>query len=262
MAGSGPTHRLLIVAALLALSPARAAAQTLRGQVVDGSSEAAIARATLRLVGADSLAVASAVTDDAGGFALTAPAAGEYMVRVESLGYDAAVVGPVRLRVNGFVDVTLALTARPIPLDSVAVQVGQQDIWLQRAGYYERKEHSGGVFLDAAQLAQRHTQRMGDALSGVQGVRVLSDGGVTDLQLRGRMTDVFRNPRICLPLVYLDGLLVSDGQVANSGRFNLDSLPVDHIAAIEIYMGEASVPLQFARGGGACGAAIFWTKSP
>jgi hypothetical protein len=119
-----------------------------------------------------------------------------------------------------------------------------------------------GKYLDANDILKRGAgSRMADVLGGISGVRVLTEGGKTDLQIRGAMTNVFRgNPQMCLPLILVDGLLVADGMTDGYGRMNLEQIRPQDVAGIEIY-GEAGVPLQFARGGGACGVVLFWTKS-
>ena len=103
------------------VAPVALSAQTLRGTVVDTSTEAPVGGATLLLVAPDSQRVASTLTDDAGAFSVTAPRPGEYMLRVERLGYDIAFVGPFELKAQGFVDITLALAPVTIALDSPVV---------------------------------------------------------------------------------------------------------------------------------------------
>lgn len=253
--------RWLPVLIALAL-PTGASAQALRGRVVDATSQTPVAGASLRLLSADREEVAVGIADDEGTFALLARAAGEYMVEVERIGYRSVTLGPFRLRASGFAEVTLAMTPSPIPVDSVDVSVRNQDPALRSAGFYGRRQEGRGTFLERADIEKRSTNRMADVLSGLGGVRVITDNGMTDVQLRGSMTNVFRpgGPQVCFPFVFVDGLLVADGKMAGYGRMNLETVRPSDVAGIELYMGESSVPLQFARGGGACGAVLFWTR--
>ena len=250
----------LLVALLLAL-PAGAGAQTLRGTVLDRSTRGPVAGAAVLLLRADSQQVASSISDDAGRFALSA-AAGEYLVAVQRIGYAPFVDGPLRLRAGGFAEVNLSLVPQAVPVDSVAVSVPQQDPALLRAGFYQRRKDGGGIFIDRDFIERRQSSAVADILSGLQGVRVLNTNGSTDVQLRSSMTTTFRGmPQMCLPLIFVDGLLLADGKVAGAGRMNLEQIRPHDLAGIEVYNGEASVPLQFARGGGQCGVVVFWTRS-
>ena len=103
---------------------------------------------------------------------------------------------------------------------------------------------------------------LADVLGGISGVRVIADNGTTDVQIRSSMTNVFRpgGPQLCLPLVFVDGLVMADAKMPGPGRMNLEQIRPQDVAGIEIY-GEAGTPLQYARGGGQCGAVLFWTRS-
>ncbi|MSR35698.1 MAG: hypothetical protein EXR95_03490 [Gemmatimonadetes bacterium] len=248
----------ILVTALAA--PAAGRAQSLRGSVVDASTQLGVAGAAVRLIGADSQQVATAIAGDDGRFAVAAPV-GTYTVVIERIGYTTTTFGPVRLRPSGFVEVNFALDPDPVQMDSLAVRVDEQDPTLRRAGFYQRMQDRHGLFLDRAYIEKRGSARMEDVLGGLTGVRVIHDGAGIDVQLRGSMTNVFRGtPSMCLPLVFVDGLLVADGKVSGFGRLNLESIRPQDVAGVELYMGESSVPLQFARGG-ACGALLFWTRS-
>ena len=251
----------LLVALLLCSLPAAARAQTLRGHVTDRATGEPVSGATVTLVSADSQKVAAVVTDDAGAFSVTG-AAGVYTVSVERLGYAPESGGPIRLRANGFAEVGIALTPRAIALDTLGVSVEAQDPALLRAGFYRRQQQGGGTFLDRAQIRQRGS-RMSDVLSGLRSVRVVNSDNGIDVQLRGAMTQTFSptGPKVCYPLIFVDGLLLADGKTAGAGRMNLELLSVSDLSGIELYSSEATVPIEFARGGGQCGALLYWTRS-
>jgi hypothetical protein len=254
---------LLIAALLAAALPPAVAAQSLRGRIVDGSTRQPVGGATVRLLDPDSQQVAGTIADDGGLFTLPAPGAGEYHVSVERIGYTTTVAGPVRLRVNGFANVTVTMRPQPVPVGAVGVQVEAEDAWLRRSGFYDRRQEGMGKYLDFEEIQQRAAGgRMADVLGGISGVRVIADNGTTDVQIRSSMTNVFRpgGPQLCLPLVFVDGLVMADAKMPGPGRMNLEQIRPQDVAGIEIY-GEAGTPLQYARGGGQCGAVLFWTRS-
>src|SRR5688500_17972605 len=113
----------LVAALLLVAAPAETDGQTLRCRVVDTSSETAVAGATLQLLAPDSQVVIAGLSGDAGAFSLLAPRPGEYMLRIERLGYQTSVVGPLRLRAGAFLDVTIALGPAALPVEGVRVEV-------------------------------------------------------------------------------------------------------------------------------------------
>jgi hypothetical protein len=228
---------------------------------MDVATRGPVPGATVILVRPDSQQVASAISGDDGRFSVTA-VPGEYMVTVQRLGYGPLTDGPVRLRANGFAEVTLGLQPQAIGLDTVGVSVNQQDPALLRSGFYQRKKDTHGIFLDRAYIEKRATQRMADILGGLQGVRVIDSNGYTDVQLRSAMTNVIRGaPQMCLPLIYVDGLLMADGMVPGNSRMNLELIRPNDVAGIEVYSGQSSAPMQFSRGGGQCGVVVFWTRA-
>ena len=257
-----PPPLLLAAALLLGILPLPAGAQSVRGRILDGTNREAVGGATVRLIDPDSQQVATTIADDAGFFVVPAPGTGEFRVTVERIGYVTTLAGPVRLRANGFVSVTVEMAPQPVPVGAVGVQVEAQEPALSAAGFYDRRQEGMGKYLDHIQIEKRGSaSRMSDVLQGISGVRVLNHNSGTDVQLRSSMTNVFRGqPSICLPLIFLDGLLVADAMTPGPGRMNLETIRPQDVAGIEIY-GEAGAPLQYARGGGACGVVLFWTKS-
>jgi hypothetical protein len=252
----------LLLALFLGLLPDPADSQSIRGRVLDRSTREAVGGAAIRLLAPDSQQVASTLADDAGFFTLPAPAAGEFLVAAERIGYAPTTTGPVRLRAGGFASVSISLQPQAIPLDSLGVAVDPQDQWLRNSGFYARRQEGMGKFIDHLEIRKRNAGgRMADVLQGIPGVRVISENGATDVQVRSATTNVLRGrPSICLPIIYLDGLIATDAMTPGPGRFNLEQIGIHDVAGIEIY-GEAGAPLQFARGGGACGVVLFWTRS-
>lgn len=64
----------------------------------------------------------------------------------------------------------------------------------------------------------------------------------------------------CFMDVYLDGALVYDSKHPENGLFDVNSIPPEHIAGIEVYTGAAQTPAKYNRTGGGCGVLLIWTR--
>ena len=105
------------------LAPARAAAQTVRGQVVGSGAEGAIAGARVLLLDNAGRRVAAAVTGPDGAYRLVAPTGGSYLLRVERIGFSATSTR-VELRDGGVIERRLVSGTRPVMLAGVTAQSG------------------------------------------------------------------------------------------------------------------------------------------
>lgn len=139
--------------------------------------------------------------------------------------------------------------AAPQPMAPVVVTASRGGpYWL--LGFYQRRQRSVGYFLTRDQIARHDDVRLTDLLRArVPAVQVGSSGmGQSRLRLRGQR---------CAPMVWIDG-----GSTP-AGEFDLDILQVSTIAAIEIYPGGATAPVEFRTGFGrdACGGVIvIWSR--
>ena len=107
-----------LLAAALVL-PALAGAQTVHGRVTEAGSGAPVGGAIVLLVDENGTRQAATLADGAGEYRLTGPAAGTYRLRVERVGYEAAVSAPVELRVGETVERALAAEPRRVTLPPV-----------------------------------------------------------------------------------------------------------------------------------------------
>jgi hypothetical protein len=251
----------LVVAALLAAATSPAAAQTLQGRVVDTSTEAPVAGATLQLLAPDSQVVASGLSGDAGAFTILAPLAGEFLIKVERIGYQTAVLGPLRLRARGFLEVTIALGTAAIPVEGVNVEVTPRIPFLESAGFYDRRQKTGGQFLDRSEIEKLSLQKVSDLLNTFRGVRIVRTGGEVDVQLRGAVARALSGVTECLPPIFRDGVMLAPQYPPEPKmRVNLDEVVTEDIEAVEVYVGQSTVPAQFAANGAACGAIVLWRR--
>jgi len=98
-----------------------------------------------------------------------------------------------------------------------------------------------GRFITPEEIERSRATRTLDLFVGMEGVRIVGN----QLLLRD-----------CSPQTYVDGLpLHIDADLPVDVM-----VPFEALAAAEIYLGVAQVPLQYGGTGGACGVILFWTK--
>ncbi len=122
------------------------------------------------------------------------------------------------------------------------------DALLRRRGFFDRRENHTGVFFTREELDRRGATLFSDIFGPVAGVRVQRAGGQAQL--------VSSRRRGCLMTVYLDGT-----EMAYIAA-NIDALPFDDVAAIEIYRGPSEMPLEYSyqKSNDTCGAVLVWTR--
>ncbi len=212
------------------------------GTVDDLSTGLPVAQAAILVIAPSSGArVATAESDSLGDFVFTVPEEGEYLIRVQRLGY-----GDVEDTVS-LDGEDLSLHASMVPealdLEPVVVTVRRRTSpWMEE---FERRRSGGfGSFVTRADLEARRHGRVTDALRQVPGLRIIPGSmGDGQLMMRGR----------CRPNIFIDG-------VATDPSLSLDlMLRPDDVEGIEIHS-TATVPPQFAHEG--CGAVLVWTREP
>lgn len=126
-----PIRPLAVVTLALALGWARASAQSIRGRVVDESTDSLVSQAGVFLMDTDRNVVSSALGDDSGLYDLPVPAAGEYYLHVQRLGYFETESPLVEVRATRDYVVDFSLRPEPIRLDGIQVEVpqGRQNRW-------------------------------------------------------------------------------------------------------------------------------------
>ena len=109
------------LATLLLLAATPAAAQTVRGLLTDSVSRAPLAGAFLTLIDANGVERARAMTNAAGEFSLTAPAAGSYRLRSKRIGFRPLVSPPLALRAGEVTGYNAVIDPIPISLQELVV---------------------------------------------------------------------------------------------------------------------------------------------
>lgn len=147
---------------------------------------------------------------------------------------------------------SLQISLRPAAqrLARVVVNASHERYTGRLAGYYQRLERgTQGQFITRADLEREKPPQLTDMLQRQPGVRLARGRpGPARLQMRGRE---------CVPLVWLDGVSMSGGDV------DLDSFAPTTLEGIELYLG-ASVPSRYAgvRGQSECGVILLWSRGP
>ena len=143
----------------------------------------------------------------------------------------------------------LSLRSEARALGDVTVEAESvNDSALRRRGFFDRRTHNTGVFFTREELDQRGVTLFSDIFGPVAGVRIQRRGGQAQL--------ISSRRRGCLMTVFLDGTEMA--YIAS----NIDALPFDDVAAIEIYRGPSELPLEYAyqKSHDTCGAVLVWTR--
>lgn len=243
------TQVVRLFAVALALCATSALAQAPQGRiegVVRDSAGAAIAGADVRVAGSP----LSTVTGESGTFTFAAVRAGTASLQVRRLGFAPATFD-VAVPAGGTVPVTLTVHEVARELPAVLVRASRKHRYTgYLAGFYERRDRGFGYFLTADEITRTDPRQLTDALRTIPGLSVsYGPHGFTHVRLRGNT---------CWPVVVLDGM------PAVAAEFDLDNIPPEDVAGIEIYSGPATVPAEFVVpfGPTACGTIAIWTHHP
>jgi len=115
---------VLVIAALAV--PTALPAQSVRGQLTDSITRAPLAGAFLTLVDERGVEKARTITNNAGEFLLTAPAAGAFRLRSKRIGFRPYVSPPLTLTAGGAISYSAAVDPIPVALAQVVVQGERQ----------------------------------------------------------------------------------------------------------------------------------------
>jgi hypothetical protein len=243
-----PASLVALAAALLLSVALPLAAQSIRGRLLDQSTERPIPGATISLITEpNAQLVASTKTGGDGTLAITAPSPGVYRLFAELPGYRASVTPAMELPAGLTVDFTWRIRADTNRLAPIVVvetnkrPSGSQNDFLERI----KRRAAFGHLITRDQIERQHPFRVTDLLRTVPGLEVVP----------AAFGDILRSVDGCTPLVYLDGI-----------RFPLMGESIDAIVnpndleAIEVYPHAASVPAEFSALGSACGVIALWTR--
>lgn len=252
-------HRLLAAASLMAcasmLAPAQA--QLVTGRVLVEGTESPVRDAIVRLVTAEGQVAATATSDTAGNFRLSAPRLGQFTLRAEHIAMMTVESQPFRVNVSQSVEVVLRMAETAIPLQPLTVTARSAiDIGFL-AGYFQRVERHetmgfGHVFT-RDRIEERQALDVADLLREVPSVSVV--------QGMNRMPAImFRTSRgECVPKVYINGMRQNRGGEAGSAAVVDETVRPYELEGIEVYRGINEMPAEY-YDEGHCGVILLWTR--
>jgi hypothetical protein len=214
------------------------------------------------------------LTNEQGAFALRDVPPGTQRISVRRVGYG-PVEAPVAIEAGRTVERHIRL-ARATSLDSVVVTEKAVDHQLD--DFEVNKKLGLGHFLTRAELAPQEGRSTGATLTAVPGIKVFAIGpyawvgsGRHNATSFGGNSQAKLDPGDkakraplwdCYALVYLDDHLVFRGQKINNTwepLFDINSIPVAQIEAIEYYASAAETPTKYSALNSQCGVLVIHT---
>jgi hypothetical protein len=232
---------------LLLVSPAVVGAQqgTIRGRVVDKSSNVGLPRVDIVLLG-DNRQI---TTDSIGRYVFVALPAGSVRLLVRAPSFPATHV-VIQLSVGQDLEHTIVLdstaagrAAQMLPAVAVTAPASVD----RRLIDFERRRRTGrGHYLTRDEIERSGAYSLQDAVRPLRGVTVECGGGM------GCFVRMVRAPMRCQPDYVVDRRV--DNQFG-------PSTPVRDIEALEVYTGPSDVPGEFAGRTAGCGVIVVWTRA-
>ena len=222
---------------VLALLPGSLAAQgngSVTGRVIDRASQLPVQGAQVRVLGTQR----GVLTDQEGRFTITGLPAGSYDVSARRVGYGASTIR-VTVSEGGSANADFALATAATRLEEVVVNA----VTGQEQRRVEVGTNTG--FVQVADLNKGPITKMADVLQArVAGVTLQSTGGASGAGQRIRVRGANSLSLSNEPLLYVDGVLVSNGKGGIStggGDYSrLNDLNPEEIEDIEILKGPAA----------------------
>jgi len=235
------------------LSPAELTAQGARPlAVIDGvvsdTNLIALASATVAVLGSP----LHVTTGENGRFRILGVPAGHYVLTVHRVGY-VPMSSAIQVGERDTLRLSFALHGIVSDLDTVVVNARQLST---RPSEFEYRRKLGfGTFLTQEQIERRNAVTLGDVLRGIPSINIVGRGFSQMAFSTRTSSKPPSNPIDGCPLqVFVDDVLLP--------------LPVNlaniasprEIAAIEVYSGPATIPLQYKPANSGCGVILIWTK--
>jgi hypothetical protein len=269
---------LSVGAALLSLlGPAAFAQGEISGRVTTSDST------RVAVTGAEAVIARlqrTTVTDSLGRFRFNGLPAGRHVVVIRAIGFEAE-SSTVEIERDEVLSLDVRLDrSGATTLPERVVKAPEARVPAHLVEFNERRTAGVGHFLSREQLekAEGGRRQTGDLISVLPGV--MARRGTNKVWIasgRTRRTgncafcagtvdnllpsDVAAGARpACFMDVYINGALVFDSRDPKVGLFDVNSVPPEHIAGIEVYTSTAQIPAKYNRTGGDCGVLLIWTR--
>ena len=181
-AESRPVHPVALLGCLaIFFHTVQLEAQSVRGTLVEESSEIPIEGAFVVLLDRSDSTVAGTLTNDVGVFVLQAPAAGRYAVRAQRIGYDSFSSLPLSLTLGPPLQYRLEMPVRPVELATLSVESERrcesrpEDGRRMARVWEEAKKALTTAVWTEEQRAFRFTTRLHRSKLDPRGLRVLEE---------------------------------------------------------------------------------------
>ena len=248
------THRVtswcVVVSLMLVSTPL--AAQSVRGHVVDQTTEAPIVGASVLLLTDDGAVRMGTISGDSGQYVVQAPGPGIYKFRVDAPGYNTYNSPAFRVWEAQSVLMDMRMwSVAVLPAVTVTAEAEEREVGIIQ-GFYERQENGRGFFLTREDIEQQGSTRFTDLLRNRPGMRVVPLSGSTGYTVRFRGAGSAR----CPPMLWVDN--VRWGPIDLGGGPDRELFPSE-LEAIEAYS-PSQVPIEFSSRGSQCGVVAAWTK--
>jgi hypothetical protein len=245
-----PTLLVFLLGLGLAGTPGDVVGQTVRGHLYDSETRSPIVNGTVALRNDLGTVVDRTATDEQGAYELTARAPGTYSLFAVGLGYRSTPTGSFQLMEGDSVTIDITLSPEPLELDPLSVEARRQRMVakLTHHGFYDRQKQGFGSFLTPEQIRRWPAINVVDILEHAPFVHI------------ERMGVAFA-PRIevskygkCEPTIYVDGRKLLPWPLGDVESV----VNAEEVVAVEVYRGEAQIPLQWAQFE-TCGVILIWT---
>ena len=235
--------RLTAVLIICAAALSGAQRGTLRVRVVDSAG--------LHVSAADARVLSlgrSTRADGEGRATLSDLPDGKFELTVRKVGYHPAVV-PFTMLAGATDSIRVVMAEVIVELDGVRISAARHP-FIQS---FDRRRAQGlGTFITPGEIEGRRASVASDIFRQVPVVRLVHTP--TGFGIRfPTILSMRRSAEDCVPMIWVDG--------QRAPGLEIDEIRSGDIAAIEIYRGASTVPMDFATGGRTqCGAVVIWTK--
>lgn len=251
---------ILPIAALLAASAAApAAAQVLRGRVIDNTTGEGIASARVEAFARGNSGGRARSAAD-GGFQVRLRAPGTFRLVAERNGYSTSTTRDIPVEVRETVYVEIRVAAAPMQLDPLRVTARVAPPHrrsLELTGFYDRERMGMGRFLRREDFERYQPTNTARVLSRIPGVVLQGSGphefvAFTRSSISGAL--IRNGAGYCMPLLYLDGVRITSAADLNEVASS------NNVEAVELYQSAAEIPVQYTGSSSACGVILVWTR--
>jgi hypothetical protein len=222
----------------------------------------------------------AAVTDSLGRFRLSGLPPGMHRFVVRAAGYAPDTV-EVDIDEEESVVRDFALRPAEARLPEVRVSAeGREEASAKLAGFRERRRLGIGHFLDREALARWDNNQTADAFRHIPGLDLRRGTGDKGWVTSGRsasghrcafctekkedlltQADILSGAGLaCYADIYVDGALIFAFTIPQTPLFNVNSIPVSQIEAVEFYPSASRIPAEFNRTAAGCGVLAIWTR--